>query len=309
MQLFFSAFILLLATAFNNNNVVLAIEPQNTGISQTDNDVFFLEHSIDTDDFKEIAKLNLRTIRQNQNSAQYQNIHSSAASTSSSSSSSSSQDSNEETNEHRYAAVQPEAYATHIESNDFDAETNQQLLDFKLKLASAESDINTLYRLRLCKRGVPAITKLCYVSTFTYLKSLLAANMRLNLTVYTGVNNQLNSMAVTVKVNGGGGSSTTASKSKIDSKKATTNTPEKSHLLAGHLDLFVSIQNMKTASLPDTETYLEKVKKETENKERGAQGGNESFLSKYWIYIVPFMIVMFLMNLANPEGGAPGGAR
>lgn len=281
--------ILSVLTILFTTNIVSSIEPQSTGISQTDNDVFLLEHSIDTDDFKEIAKLNLRTIRQNQNSAQYQHIHTI-------------EDSNDETNENRYTAIQPETYATHIESNDFDAETLQQLSDFKLKLVDS-NEINTLYRLRLCKRGVPAITKVCYTSTFTYLKTLLEANMRLNLTVYTGVNNQLNSIAVTVKTT-----------PKINVNQVPEAAPKKVSLdkrgpLANHLDLFVSIQNMRTAALPDTEIYLEKVKKEMESKEKGAQGGNESFLSKYWIYIVPFMIVMFLMNLANPEGGAPGAAR
>ena len=66
--------------------------------------------------------------------------------------------------------------------------------------------------------------------------------------------------------------------------------------------LFTSIQNIKQGQIPDSEAYLERVKKEMEQKEKVAQGGNESFLQKYWMYIVPFVVIMFLVNLANPEG-------
>ena len=77
---------------------------------------------------------------------------------------------------------------------------------------------------------------------------------------------------------------------------------------ADDLAIFASIQNIKQAYAPDTESYLEKVKKEIEQKEKGAQGGNESFLSKYWVYIASFLVIMLVMQMVNPEAGqAPSG--
>lgn len=70
------------------------------------------------------------------------------------------------------------------------------------------------------------------------------------------------------------------------------------------LTMYTSIQNIKQGQMPETEVYLEKAKKEVEQKEKAAVGGNESFLQKYWMYIVPFVVIMFLSNLAAPEGGA-----
>ena len=68
--------------------------------------------------------------------------------------------------------------------------------------------------------------------------------------------------------------------------------------------MFTTIQSIKQGQPPDSEAYLEKVKKEMELKEKAAQGGGESFIQKYWMYIVPFVVIMFLMNFANPEGAA-----
>jgi len=256
---------------------VLKYKCDNNQVSQTDNDVYILEHSIDTNDFKEIGQLNLRTIRQNQNSAQLQNMGSN----------------DENTDENRYtlSSSNVAVFSTQIESNDFDTETLEQLLTFKNK---ENNQAHTLYRLRLCKKGHPVGLKTCFTSTFTYLKYVVDSNMKINLTIYTGINNFINSISI----------KTSPIFKNIDSD--STKKLKKSDF-PNHLDLFVSIQNIKTAVGPDTESYLEKVKKEMEQKEKSAQGGNESFLSKYWIYIVPVMIVMFLMNLANPEGGAPGG--
>ena len=240
-------------------------------LTPTDNDVYILEHSIDTtSDFKEIGKLNLRTIRQNQNSAQFQSMTSH----------------DESSDENRYASVSANLFVTRVESNDFDADTQEQLA------ALQDSSEHTLYRLRLCKKGG---SKACFTSTFTYLRSVLDARMRLNLTIYTGVNNYLNSISIKTWP-------AVADAKETASVKRTLGV----NAMPNHLELFVCIQNIRQAMGPDTETYLDKVKKEMEQKEKSAQGGNESFLSKYWIYIVPVVIIMFLMNLANPEGAGGG---
>ena len=253
-------------------SISVLVKCENGQVSQTDSDVYIFEHSIDTHDFKEIGQLNIRTIRQNQIAAQLQNAY------------------DENTDENRYTSSNSNVFTTQIESNDFDAESLEQLLTYKNKENNKQCD--ALYRLRLCKKGHIVGLKTCLTSTFTYLKNVIDSNMKINLTVYTGVNNFINSISI----------KTLSFSKDIDTKKLRKSD------FPNHLDLFVYIQNIKTAVGPDTESYLEKVKKEMEQKEKSAQGGNDSFLSKYWIYIVPVVIVMFLMNLANPEGGgAPGG--
>jgi hypothetical protein len=71
-----------------------------------------------------------------------------------------------------------------------------------------------------------------------------------------------------------------------------------------HLTLYIQVQGIRQGQIPETEAYLDKVRKELESKEKSAQGGNESFLQKYWIYIVPAVIIMFLMNLVGQDGPA-----
>ena len=224
---------------------------------QTDNDVYTIEQSIDTNEYKEIGNLNLRLIRQNQNSAQYQSLNA------------------DESNE---IPTQFPAFATLIETNQFDDSIIEQI-------RSANENNNALYRLRLCKKIQSSSA--CFASSFTYLRNIIESKMIVNLTLYTGLNNRLNSLSIKTSP-----ASQTGTKENLNS-----------------LVVYAYIQNIKTALGPDTETYLEKIKKEVEQKEKGAQADNQSFLSKYWIYIVPFMIIMFLMNIMNPEGGAAPGGR
>lgn len=115
--------------------------------------------------------------------------------------------------------------------------------------------------------------------------------MAFQLNIHTGLNNNLNSISIKPwSANNKRSSSSSADRNK------------------DRMIVYASVQNMRPASGPDTESYLEKLRIEKEQKEKAAQGGNESFLSKYWMYIVPFVVVMFLMNIVNPEaGGAPGG--
>lgn len=59
--------------------------------------------------------------------------------------------------------------------------------------------------------------------------------------------------------------------------------------------------------IPDTATYIHKLEKEREARERGETKDNRSFLAKYWMFIVPGLILFVLMSAQNPEGG-PGGS-
>jgi hypothetical protein len=220
-----------------------------------DIDVYWLEHSINTNKFKEIGTLNIRTIRQNQNTAHYQ-THNSA-------------------NDLLHESDQPKSnniqHSTLVKSNLIDESTKQDIIK------ALQFSENSFYRLRLCKK-VPQQS--CDISSFIYLKDIVNANFKFNLTVNTDINNRLNSIS-------------------IKTHKSQNHIPIDD---LEYLSLYASVQNIRTAQTPDTEAYLDKIRKEQEQKEKGAQGGNESFWSKYWMYIVPFLVVMFLMNLVNPEG-------
>ncbi len=171
---------------------------------------------------------------------------------------------------------QPLSISTQLDSNKLDQDIIEQ---FQNELVKSN---DSLYRLRLCRKH-PNGQNVCYAASFTYLKHVIESNLNLNLTMHTNINNRLNSISI-----------------------KTSNAGRKSQI-KDHITFHVYVQNLKTALPPDTESYLEKVKKEMEQKEKAAQGDNQSFFSKYWIYIVPFVIIMFLSNIINPEAAAGGG--
>lgn len=70
----------------------------------------------------------------------------------------------------------------------------------------------------------------------------------------------------------------------------------------------VFVKHMELGPVPDTATYIQKLEKEKEARERGETQDNRSFLAKYWMYIVPVVIFVLLSGAANPEGAAGGGA-
>jgi len=231
-------------------------------VPDTTADIYWLEHAIDTNDFKEIGNLNLKLIKQNQYAAQFQSY-------------------NSEYEQNADEFTRAAHYSTQLESNPFDPSTRQELKH------AHDTNNNSFYRLRLVKKQLNSQNVVYVTSSFTYLKYLIESEFTVNLTLNTGFTSRLNSISI---------------------KTTPVLNPEnpKSILDFDYLTIYASVQNIKPGQQPETEVYLEKVKKELEQKEKGAQGENQSFFAKYWIYIVPFVVVMFLMNLVNPEGG-PGG--
>ncbi|XP_018320036.1 ER membrane protein complex subunit 10 [Agrilus planipennis] len=58
---------------------------------------------------------------------------------------------------------------------------------------------------------------------------------------------------------------------------------------------------------PDTASYIQKLEREREAKEKGELKDNRSFLAKYWMYILPVVIIMVLSSATNPDAAAGGG--
>lgn len=70
----------------------------------------------------------------------------------------------------------------------------------------------------------------------------------------------------------------------------------------------VSLKAIEQAPVPDTAGFIQKIEKEREARDRGETKDNRSFLSKYWMYIVPAVILLLISGITNPETpGAPQG--
>ncbi|KAF7265432.1 hypothetical protein GWI33_021091 [Rhynchophorus ferrugineus] len=74
----------------------------------------------------------------------------------------------------------------------------------------------------------------------------------------------------------------------------------------GEFTTNVYVRHTETGIIPDTATYIDKLQKEKEAKERDDHKDNRSFLAKYWIYIVPVVIVMVISSATNPEAQGGG---
>lgn len=71
----------------------------------------------------------------------------------------------------------------------------------------------------------------------------------------------------------------------------------------------VDVSSTSQGPTPDTQSYIEKLKREEQERTKGQQGDNRSFFGKYWMYIVPFVLIMMLASSADPnaQGGGGGG--
>ncbi|VDO09599.1 unnamed protein product [Rodentolepis nana] len=65
----------------------------------------------------------------------------------------------------------------------------------------------------------------------------------------------------------------------------------------------VSFQKPALAIGPDTQEYLARLEKQREEKLRQEQSDNRSFFSKYWMYIVPFVIFVMFLKAGDPNAG------
>jgi len=57
----------------------------------------------------------------------------------------------------------------------------------------------------------------------------------------------------------------------------------------------------ETSPTPDTATYIQKIEREREAREKGKSSNSKSMLGKYWMYILPLVIFMMIAGASNPE--------
>ncbi|CAG4964838.1 unnamed protein product [Parnassius apollo] len=61
------------------------------------------------------------------------------------------------------------------------------------------------------------------------------------------------------------------------------------------------LRHVEPAAVPDTASYIQKLEREREAREKGELKDNRSFLAKYWMYIVPIAIFVMISGSTNPE--------
>lgn len=71
----------------------------------------------------------------------------------------------------------------------------------------------------------------------------------------------------------------------------------------------VTLKAIEQAPVPDTAGFVQKLEKEREARDRGETKDNRSFLSKYWMYIVPAVILLLISGVTNPEAPADSQGR
>ncbi|XP_059060135.1 ER membrane protein complex subunit 10 [Achroia grisella] len=69
------------------------------------------------------------------------------------------------------------------------------------------------------------------------------------------------------------------------------------------------LRHVELAPVPDTTSYIQKLEREREAREKGEVKDNRSFLAKYWVYIVPIAIFVMISGAASNAETAGQAAR
>jgi hypothetical protein len=75
--------------------------------------------------------------------------------------------------------------------------------------------------------------------------------------------------------------------------------PPSGEPLSSRFNTTVLVETSPLGPQPDTATYIKRLEEERQSKMKEGREDNRSFLAKYWIYIVPGVII--LMMLGGPE--------
>ncbi|XP_054084882.1 ER membrane protein complex subunit 10 isoform X1 [Zeugodacus cucurbitae] len=63
----------------------------------------------------------------------------------------------------------------------------------------------------------------------------------------------------------------------------------------------VLIRHTEMAPFPDTTSFIQKLEREREARERGDVRDNRGFFAKYWMYIVPVVLLVFISGATNQD--------
>ncbi|CAF0803377.1 unnamed protein product [Didymodactylos carnosus] len=69
----------------------------------------------------------------------------------------------------------------------------------------------------------------------------------------------------------------------------------------------IRMELSETGPQPDTQHFLEKLRREKEAKQNAEQNDNRPFFLKYWKYIIPVVVIVLLQGVFSDNGGQQGG--
>jgi ER membrane protein complex subunit 10 len=67
---------------------------------------------------------------------------------------------------------------------------------------------------------------------------------------------------------------------------------------------YISIKHTELAPIPDTSSFIQKMERERDLRERGETKDNRSCFAKYWMYIVLVAILVLISGATNLEARA-----
>lgn len=73
-----------------------------------------------------------------------------------------------------------------------------------------------------------------------------------------------------------------------------------------YFNTVVEVQQMDAGPVPEVAAFIQKLEKEKADKAKNENADNRSFFAKYWMYILPVVIIVFISQLGNPEGQGAG---
>lgn len=74
------------------------------------------------------------------------------------------------------------------------------------------------------------------------------------------------------------------------------------HQLSNQFNTTILIDSGLIGPSPETATYIKRLEEERQNKAKEGKEDNRSFFAKYWVYIVPAVIILMMFS-GPPEGG------
>lgn len=73
--------------------------------------------------------------------------------------------------------------------------------------------------------------------------------------------------------------------------------------LSNKFNTTVLVDSGVVGPIPDTATYIKRLEEERLNKAKEGKEDNRSFFAKYWIYIVPAVIILMIFSGPGDQGG------
>lgn len=73
--------------------------------------------------------------------------------------------------------------------------------------------------------------------------------------------------------------------------------------ISGKFNTTVAVNSGAVGPIPDTATYIKRLEEERQNKAKEGKEDNRSFFAKYWIYIVPAVIILMIFSGPADQGG------